>query len=166
MRKIVFILFIMFTFLFFLNNSESILIPNNAIRIRIVANSDDIKDQKIKAEVKNKVNNYLFQKLDGINSYKEASRVIKSSINDINKIVNDYTDNYVVTYGKNYFPKKEYRGTIYNEGDYESIQIKLGDAKGKNFWCVLFPPLCLIDEKNTNNVTYSLYVKELLKKIK
>ena len=166
MRKIVFILFIMSVTLIFLNKSSGVLIPNNAIRIRIIANSNDINDQKIKTEVKNNVNKYLYQKLSGIDNYKEATSVIKASINDIDKIVSKYTNNYLVTYGYNYFPEKKYKGTIYNEGEYESLLIELGNAQGKNFWCVLFPPLCLIDENKENDISYSLYVKELLKKIK
>ena len=54
----------------------------------------------------------------------------------------------------------------YKEGNYNSLIIKLGRGEGLNFWCVLFPPLCLIDEENMDNITYTLYVKKLLKNIK
>ena len=63
-----------------------------------------------------------------------------------------------------YFPKKEYKGVEYNEGNYESLVITLGEGKGDNWWCVLFPPLCLIDaEEQTSDVEYKFLVKEIIK---
>ena len=85
---------------------------------------------------------------------------------DINNIIRKYTNDFSIYFGNNYFPKKEYKGVMYKEGNYESLIIKLGDAKGKNFWCVLFPPLCMIDESKLNDVSYSFLVNELLNKIK
>ena len=65
----------------------------------------------------------------------------------------------------NYFPEKEYKGTIYKEGKYESLVITLGNGQGNNFWCVLFPPLCLLDEEDeTTNVEYTSLVKEIIDK--
>ena len=60
--------------------------------------------------------------------------------------------------------KKEYKEVIYNEGNYESLVITLGNGYGDNWWCVLFPPLCLIDakEKDLSNVEYKLYINEIL----
>ena len=71
-----------------------------------------------------------------------------------------------MSFGNNYFPEKEYKGVKYKEGKYESVVIKLGKGKGENFWCVLFPPLCMIDEEKLNDVSYSFYVSEMLNKIK
>ena len=65
-------------------------------------------------------------------------------------------------YGKNYFPRKEYKNVIYEEGEYESVVITIGDGNGKNFWCVLFPPLCMLDEDS--NIEYSSLVKEIIDK--
>ena len=65
----------------------------------------------------------------------------------------------------NYFPKKVYKGIIYEEGEYESLVITLGSGQGDNFWCVLFPPLCLLEGNNdTEDVTYQFFVKEMLEK--
>ena len=65
-----------------------------------------------------------------------------------------------------YFPKKKYKGITYKEGNYESLVITLGEGAGDNFWCVLFPPLCLIeaDETSNDNVEYKFFVKELIDK--
>ena len=73
--------------------------------------------------------------------------------------------NYTVNYGYNYFPNKEYRGIKYNEGYYESIVISIGEAQGDNWWCVLFPNLCLIDLEQKNNVEYKYWIVETINKI-
>ena len=67
-----------------------------------------------------------------------------------------------IHYGKNYFPQKEYKDIIYESGEYESLVITLGEGKGENFWCVLFPPLCFIEEDS--KVEYKSIIKELIEK--
>ena len=61
---------------------------------------------------------------------------------------------------------KHYKGVLYPAGNYESLVITLGEGLGDNFWCVLFPPLCLLDNEvqDTSEVEYQLYVKKLLDK--
>ena len=75
-------------------------------------------------------------------------------------------DNYDINYGENYFPEKEYKGVSYEEGNYESLVITLGDGLGDNFWCVLFPPLCLLEaeENDTNKIEYTSFIKEIIDK--
>ena len=75
---------------------------------------------------------------------------------------NNSDKNFKINYGKNYFPRKEYKNVIYEEGEYESVVITIGDGNGKNFWCVLFPPLCMLDEDS--NIEYSSLVKEIIDK--
>ena len=89
---------------------------------------------------------------------------IKENVNKIFK-ENNYTMPYDINYGYNYFPEKQYRGIKYNEGYYESIVISIGDAKGDNWWCVLFPNLCLADYESNDENEYKLWVAEKVKKI-
>lgn len=166
MRKIVIFIFILIIVICFMSNSKNIVIPNLAIRIRVIANSNSLKDQELKNTIKNEVSSILYFKLKDIDNYNAARKVISNSIPDVKNIIEKYTKDFEINYGKNYFPKKEYKGVDYNSGDYESLVIKLGNGNGKNFWCVLFPPLCMIDESKLNDVSYSFYVSELLKKIK
>lgn len=166
MKKIVFLLFIIILTICFINKKYSVLIPSNAIRIRVIAKSNDLKDQEMKNNIKNDVTNYLYDELKNIDSYESATSVIKGSISNIKNIINRYTDDYIVNYGENYFPSKTYKGVEYQSGNYESLVIKLGEGKGNNFWCVLFPPLCMIDEENIDDRTYTLFITELLKNIK
>ena len=78
-------------------------------------------------------------------------------------MINSKTKDYKINYGINYFPKKIYKGVIYPEGEYESLVITLGSGLGDNWWCVLYPPLCLIeDNKITDDVEYRLLVQDVL----
>ena len=91
----------------------------------------------------------------------ELSKIVNDKLKDIG-----YNKKYTINYGYNYFPKKKYKGITYKEGNYESLVITLGEGAGDNFWCVLFPPLCLIeaDETSNDNVEYKFFVKELIDK--
>ena len=73
---------------------------------------------------------------------------------------------YDIDYGMHYFPEKVYKGIKYEEGYYESLLITLGKGEGNNWWCVLFPPLCVLEaeETNTNEIKYKSFVKELIEK--
>ena len=166
MRKVVIFIFMTILLICFINKKKSILIPDLAIRIRVIAGSNDVSDQTLKSTIKNEFTSILYKKLEGIDSYKKANSIIENAMPEIKNLLNNYTTNYELTYGDNYFPEKDYKGIKYDAGYYRSLLIKLGEGKGNNFWCVLFPPLCMIDESKINNVSYGFYVSELLKKIK
>lgn len=166
MKKIVIFLFFVILYMSMLTKNNNVLIPSNSIRIRIIANSNDINDQQTKYMIKEEITKEIYPKLENVSNYSDAKEIINNSMEDINNIIRKYTNDFSIYFGNNYFPKKEYKGVIYKEGNYESLVIKLGDAKGKNFWCILFPPLCMIDESKLNDVSYSFLVNELLNKIK
>ena len=142
-------------------------IPENAIRIRVVPNSNSEYDQNIKTKVKNKLQSNMYDLLKDAKDSTEAERIINNNLNkidnDINKLLikEKYNKDYLLNYGYNYFPEKEYKGVTYKEGYYKSLMVTLGEGKGDNWWCVLFPPLCLIEEDNTE---YKSLVKEILDK--
>ena len=80
-------------------------------------------------------------------------------------ILNNYQVQYDISYGDNFFPSKTYKGIKYPAGYYNSLVITLGQGLGENFWCVMYPPLCLIDEnKNSTDIEYKSYVKDVLLK--
>ena len=148
-----------------------VLIPNNSIRVRVIANSNSISDQYEKNKIKEEIQIYLEDLLKDAKTKKETETLLKNNINNIDKIVEDSLKEmnnetiYNINYGKNFFPKKEYKGVSYESGFYESLVITLGEGKGKNWWCVLFPPLCLVEEQdNLTNEDYKLYITELLEK--
>jgi len=142
-------------------------IPDEAIRIRIVPNSNEIVDQEMKEKVKIKVEKDIYELLKNSKSI-EKSRIlineyipyIKDSINTIFKD-NNYNMNYNVNYGLNYFPEKEYKGVKYEAGMYESLYITIGEGCGDNWWCVLFPPICMLEAEESTDVEYRVFVKDI-----
>ena len=91
---------------------------------------------------------------------------IKENLKTVDNILEKYNINYDISYGNNYFPKKIYKGVTYPEGKYQSLVITLGEGKGDNWWCVLFPPLCLIEaEESEENIEYSSFFKTIFDKI-
>lgn len=152
--------------------SNQIIIPKEAIRFRVIANSNSNKDQFLKKEiVKNLQKDIRELELVPKNidltrkAIKEALPKFETTINNTLIQENEQTK-YSIDYGLNYFPEKEYKGIKYEAGEYESVVIKLGDATGDNFWCVLFPPLCLLDTEtaNSDEFEYTSFIKELLDK--
>lgn len=170
MKKLVVILAIVVTILA-INKEEKIVIPKEAIRFRVIANSNEEKDQSLKKKVVNNLNGEI-RKLTVLDNNLENSRKnIKNQIPEFSKVVKETLDRnqsnqtFTIDYGMNYFPEKEYKGIVYEEGEYESLVITLGNGQGENFWCVLFPPLCLLDsEEEVKDVEYTSLVKELVDK--
>lgn len=167
MKKIIVFLFIIIVCSIYINEKENILIPDNSIRFRIIANSDKEEDQLLKLTIKNDVEKELFKLLKNTSNIEEAREVISNNIPLIEEIVNKYDIKFDISYGNNYFPEKEYKGIKYKEGNYESLVIKLGQSVGKNWWCVLFPPLCLLDEQtNLSDKEYRFFIYDIINNYK
>lgn len=172
MKKIICLLIGIFIFYVFISNSlaKSLTIPNDAIRIRIIPNSNSSFDQDIKKKVKDKIEITMYDLLKDAKSSKEAYDIIENNLElvdkDVQKVLNfeNYDKGYNVNFGKNYFPQKEYKGIKYEKGYYESLLITLGKGEGDNWWCVLFPPLCLIEGEENDSVEYKSIVMEILNK--
>ena len=165
MKKIIPILFVFFL-VYGYANKEEILIPSDAIRFRVIANSDDKHDQELKMEVKQAIEEEVNKLMIDAKNSEEAKLLIENNLEKIEQIVNQYTKDNNVSFGINYFPEKEYHGVTYPSGNYESLVITLGNGIGSNWWCVMFPPLCLLEAKNENTeeINYKLYVQEIIEK--
>ena len=142
------------------------LIPEDAIRIRVIANSNSKEDQNLKKEVKAELENYLYKKLSKVKDVNTADKVIRNELPKVDNIVSKYTKNYDINYGMNYFPKKEYKSVTYEEGEYQSLVVTLGNGLGNNWWCVLFPPLCSLEGEESTDVEYHSYVVDMINKYK
>ena len=151
-------------------DAEKLLIPNEAIRMRIIPNSNSSYDQEMKLKVRNKLQSTMYQMLKNTKSIEEARTVIESNLDHLDKEVanvlteNEYDLGYKLQFGYHYFPAKEYKGVTYDEGLYESILVTLGKGEGDNWWCVLFPPLCLLEAEESDEVEYKFFLKEILDK--
>jgi stage II sporulation protein R len=152
------------------SNNEFIVIPEDSIRFRVIPNSNSIEDIYIKNEVMNSVQNEIHM-LGNFNNINDSRVSIQNNLINIESAVseklnkNKYDKSFSVNYGLNYFPKKEYKGVIYNEGYYESLVIKIGKGEGNNFWCVMFPPLCFLEAEKSEKIEYKFFVKEIIDKI-
>lgn len=157
-----------------INNSsiESVVIPNEAIRVRIIANSNSKEDIEVKEKLKKDIEPTIYNLLKDITNLELAREIIKSNINNIDveirkslkKQNNDIS--FKINYGLNYFPQKEFKGVIYEEGYYESLVITLGKGEGNNWWCVLYPPLCMleVEEIEKTDIEYQSFVGEMINK--
>ena len=172
MKKIIIILTLVTIFLIYNETkADTIIIPETSIRLRVIPNSNSVLDQNMKNKVKEYLENDTYELLREETDIDKARYLIQENIplleQNIDKIFEEenYNMNYKIDFGYNYFPEKEYRGIKYNEGYYESIVISIGKAEGDNWWCVLFPNLCLIDLENNNDVEYKSWVLETINKI-
>ncbi|MDQ0200879.1 stage II sporulation protein R [Neobacillus ginsengisoli] len=133
---------------------EEVVIPGDAIRLRILANSDTGSDQALKRQVRDAVNAKISLWVKDLTSLNKAKTVIKSKLPEIQAIaettVRDRGSNQKVNvkFGKVQFPTKLYGEFLYPAGDYQAILITLGKGEGANWWCVLYPPLCFLDFSN------------------
>ena len=172
MKKIIFILLaILLTInVFIKNKNDNIKIPNSAIRFRVLANSNSPRDQKIKEKVASKMQKELYDLLKNTNDIKDARSVINRNMNTFTNVLDmemkDKRYSYKIDYGMHYFPEKTYKGVTYEDGMYESLLVTLGKGEGDNWWCVLFPPLCVLEAEETNksNVEYKSLIKEIISK--
>ncbi|WP_053368395.1 stage II sporulation protein R [Bacillus sp. FJAT-27245] len=130
---------------------EEIIIPGEAIRLRILANSDREADQELKRKVRDMVNAKITEWVGELTSMDEARVVIKGHLPEIEAIAREVLDengssqSAKAEFGIVNFPTKLYGQFLYPAGKYEAILITLGEGKGANWWCVLYPPLCFLD---------------------
>ncbi|MED4653906.1 stage II sporulation protein R [Bacillus pseudomycoides] len=127
-------------------------IPKEAVRLRILANSDSKEDQALKRKVRDEVKMQIDGWVADLKSFEDAHRVIQSHIPEIEKTVANTLkregskESFQVTFSKNIkFPTKVYGNFIYPAGEYEAVLISIGKGEGANWWCVLFPPMCFLD---------------------
>lgn len=163
MKKVIVLVISIIIGILVYKKSDEIIIPSDAIRIRIKANSNSIQDlynkQKLKEEIKSDLYNLVYK----AKSSNEASDIISNNLKVIDNLISKKTNDYKVNYGNNYFPKKVYKGVIYPEGEYKSLVITLGSGLGDNWWCVLYPPLCMLEDNyDIDDIEYRSFVADIV----
>jgi len=127
-------------------------VKDSLIRFHVIANSDNEEDQNLKLKVKNKVIDYLYPYLNNSQSLDESRQIIKDRMQEVKKLAedvikdNNYEYDIQVELSRENFPDKSYGNITLPQGNYEAFRIIIGDGQGKNWWCVMFPPLCFVDE--------------------
>ncbi len=149
-----------------MSNNEFI-IPSNSIRVRVISNSNSPLDISMKNKVKDYLKEDILPLVGSSRTIEEAREIISDNLeyidNNINNIFldNKYNENYDIKFGYNYFPKKTFKDKEYKEGYYESLVVTIGESNGDNWWCVMYPNICMIDKKKE----YKSYIKAFLDKI-
>lgn len=125
------------------------------IRFHVIANSDSFADQTLKLHVRDVVVAEMKKKFSATNSRQEAEKIVITNMSDIERIAQEqvYQEGkeypVEVVMGDFYFPAKSYGNLTLPAGDYHAVRIIIGEGKGQNWWCVLFPPLCFVDSVQT-----------------
>ena len=126
-------------------------ISNNIIRLHIVANSDSAMDQDLKLKVRDAILKHMQEKYPDGAAREEAAAYLKDSLPLIKEIAagiikeNGSDIEVNARYGIYSFPTKVYDGLALPAGMYEAVRVELGSAQGQNWWCIMFPPLCVAD---------------------
>lgn len=127
-------------------------IADNIIRLHVIANSDTQTDQSLKLKVRDGIIGQLQKSIANTEAVSDAEKLLilqednikKSAMDIIASSGFDYPVN--VSLEKRYFPVKSYGDLVFPAGDYKALCVEIGKAKGRNWWCVLFPSLCFVDE--------------------
>ena len=129
-------------------------ISDQVIRFHVVANSDTVEDQLLKQRVKDEVIDFMQPLIKKCNSVDDTREVIKANLPKIKKVAEQALD-------KANFPIKKYGDILFPAGEYEACRVVIGEGKGENWWCVMYPPLCYVDAASG---VVPLEGKEALKK--
>jgi len=139
MKKIIPILFVVFLIYGF-TKKEEVLIPDYALRFRVIANSNSIEDQTLKLEVKNALEKEINTLMLQAKTSEEATKLIETNLKDIRNTVNKYTLENNVSFGKNYFPEKEYQGVKYPSDLLEKTTFQKKNIKELNTQVEIITP--------------------------
>ena len=126
-------------------------ISKNLFRLHVIANSDSDEDQQLKYKVRDSLLDYMNNICANCTSKEEAISIAKNHIEDFKKIAlntiheNGYSYDAKVEIGNFEFPTKTYGDISLPSGNYDALKVEIGESKGQNWWCVMFPPLCFID---------------------
>lgn len=126
-------------------------IADEVIRLHVLANSDEDYDQQLKIKVKDGIVKMLENELHNSMSKDETRIILLQNLDKIEdkakEIIEENGYNYNVSAKITFddFPTKQYGDVVLPAGEYEALKVEIGEAKGKNWWCVMFPPLCFVD---------------------
>ncbi len=142
-----FFLAVLFAFIGFSAQCEEI--SEKTLRMHVLANSDTEYDQRVKIYVKDELSLFAGELIEEATSIEEAQLILSQSMDEIQRLANMKLDEINVGYSATvslenaYFPTREYETFTLPAGEYEALQVMLGEASGQNWWCVVYPSLCI-----------------------
>lgn len=126
-------------------------ISDSIFRLHVIANSDSVEDQNLKYVVRDNVLEYMNSLATNVTNKNEIIQIVSEHLNDFKEVAqntvyeNGFNYEVSVEVGNFEFPVKTYGDISFPAGFYDALRIKIGNADGQNWWCVMFPPLCFID---------------------
>lgn len=138
------------------------------LRIHIRANSNTPVDQNVKYEIKDSVVEFLTPFVASCNSFEEVKECMASNLENIDRVANEILIKRGFLYraksklAQEEFPTRDYNGFVLEAGYYDAIIVELGSAKGDNWWCVVYPPLCFTSTTSGSNVVYRSRIIDMI----
>ena len=126
-------------------------IADSVFRLHVIANSDSKEDQELKIQVRDELLSYMNTLAKDCSSKEEVVELAKEHQEEFKQIAeqtiskNGFSYPVTIEIGDSNFPTKTYGDIALPAGTYEALRVQIGDAKGQNWWCVMFPPLCFVD---------------------
>ena len=126
-------------------------IAESVFRLHVIANSDSKEDQDLKYKVRDNLISYMNNICNNCNNKEEAINLVTKHKEDFKEIAlntikdNSYSYDVNISIGNFQFPTKDYGDISLPSGYYDALRVEIGEAKGQNWWCVMFPPLCFVD---------------------
>ena len=150
------LLLFLYTFISALNYVQAISsdISNSVFRLHVIANSNSNEDQSLKYKVRNDLLNYMNNICKNCTSKEEAMSTVSCHKDEfrqvaLNTIRNEgYSYDVKIQIGNFEFPTKHYGDISLPAGFYDALKVEIGEAQGRNWWCVMFPSLCFVDVSN------------------
>ncbi len=141
-------------------------IRSSVVRLHILANSDSDEDQQLKLCIRDNILQNSKHLFDGMTDKNAALKTIEQNLESIKQIAQNtvyekgYNYSVDVTIGKAYFNTRQYTNAVFPAGMYDSLIVTVGSGEGKNWWCVMFPPLCISPASETVEVDEVLTEKQ------
>ena len=126
-------------------------LSDSVFRLHIIANSDSSADQELKLKVRDNIINYMNTLTSSSSDKKDVISMVNNHLDSFKEIAlntikgNGYNYDVNIEIGNFHFPTKSYGDISFPAGNYDALNIKIGNAIGQNWWCVLFPPLCFVN---------------------
>ena len=161
-------------------NAVSKDIEESVFRLHVIANSDSYEDQNLKYKVRDNLLEYMNALCIDVETKEEAIKIANLHLDEFKKIAeetikeNGFSYSVYIEIGNFSFPTKNYGDVSLPAGYYDALRVKIGNAKGQNWWCVMFPPLCFVNissgivpeeskeliKQELNNEEYSIITNE------
>ncbi len=142
-------------------------ISQKVLRLHVIANSNSAEDQELKLKVRDNILKYSENLMNSVDDKEHAENILTDNLSQIELVAKNTVYENGFTYPINaeivnmYFTTRNYENVTLPAGNYDAIRITIGEAKGKNWWCVMFPPMCLPAAENSKELASVLNDDEL-----